>query len=188
MLAALTQAIEERDPYTRGHSLRVTELAETVARWLGWDEPRLAVLRLGAQLHDVGKLGISDHVLQKRGPLNGIELAQIRTHPVVGARLVSRIVGARPALPSVLYHHERWDGDGYPTRRVGIEIPLEARVLAVADAYDAMTSTRPYHPAMPVPRALEEVDRNAGSQFDPTVVQAFLEVWGTGGLATAAAS
>jgi putative nucleotidyltransferase with HDIG domain len=188
MLAALSDAIEERDPSTRGHSLRVTELAEAVARWLEWDEHRLTVLRIGAPLHDIGKLAIADRILRKCGPLDAIELAQVRAHPVVGARLVGRIPLARPGLPYVLYHHERWDGGGYPTGRSGVEIPIEARVLAVADAYDAMTSTRPYRSPLDPVCALEELDRCAGSQFDPTVVRAFLEVWGTGARATAAAS
>src|SRR2546423_1853529 len=110
MLAPLSQAIEERDPSTRGHSLRVTELAEAVARWLDWDEPRLEILRIGAPLHDIGKLAVADSILQKRGPLNAIERAQLRAHPIVGARLVGRIAAARSAVPYALFHHERWDG------------------------------------------------------------------------------
>jgi putative nucleotidyltransferase with HDIG domain len=179
MLASLSRAIEARDPYTRGHSVRVTALAESVARWLGWNEPQLETLRIGGALHDVGKLSIPSRVLYKPGPLTPGELVEMREHPAAGARLIEPIASARCALPYVLHHHERWDGAGYPHGLVGPKIPIEARVLAVADAYDAMTSHRPYRRAFGEERALGEIDRCAGSQFDPDVARAFLEVWGT---------
>jgi HD-GYP domain-containing protein (c-di-GMP phosphodiesterase class II) len=178
MLASLSRAIEARDPYTRGHSDRVTEIAEAVARRLGWSEERLALLRLGGPLHDVGKLGISNALLAKPGRLNAGELDQIREHPRLGARILLRIAVFRAAIPYVLYHHERWDGRGYPTGRAGEEIPLEARVLAVADAFDAMTSDRPYRRALDHEEAVAEVARCAGTQFDPAIVEVFLELFG----------
>jgi HD-GYP domain-containing protein (c-di-GMP phosphodiesterase class II) len=178
MVGVLARAIEAHDPYTRGHGGRVVALAEPVARLLGWDEERLGGLRLGGVLHDVGKLSVSRRLLDKPGPLTVEERAVVRRHPAVGAQLLAAFPGCRLALPYVLYHHERWDGSGYPTGRAGDEIPEGARLLAVADAFDAMTSHRPYSRALPSSLALHEVDRCAGSQFDPTVAHAFLDVWG----------
>jgi len=186
MLEVLRQAIEARDPATRGHGARVSALAEAVALRLGWDEARLEVLRLGGRVHDVGKLAISLNILRKPGPLDEVEFRLVRTHPLVGARLIGAAGPARAALPYVLYHHERWDGAGYPTRRAGGNIPEGARLLAIADAFDAMTSTRPYRRALPASRALDEIERCAGSQFDPTFAAAFLEAWDAGALRAAA--
>jgi putative nucleotidyltransferase with HDIG domain len=186
MLTSLTAAIEARDPYTRGHSLRVTTLAEGVARWLGWTETRLEALRIGGALHDIGKLTVPARILSKPGPLTPEELDTIRTHPTAGARLIEPIHSVRAALPYVLHHHERWDGTGYPHQLRGEAIPVEARVLAVADAFDAMTSGRPYRPAMSEPDALVEVERCAGGQFDPELTHAFLAVWSDGFRATLA--
>ena len=185
MLAALSKLVEARDPYLRGHSTRVTTLAEPVARWLEWDETRLATLAIGGPLHDVGKLAVSDRILFKAGPLNERELAEIRTHPVAGAKFLTPIRSAQTALPYVLHHHERWDGTGYPHRLVGRQIPDEARLLAVADAYDAMTSHRPYRAALPAASAFAELDRFAGTQFDPVYVRAFLDVWASSAAAAA---
>jgi HD-GYP domain-containing protein (c-di-GMP phosphodiesterase class II) len=180
VLTALSHAIEARDPYTRGHSARVSAMAEVIARRLGWRGPRLAALRLGGQLHDVGKLNLDGAVLNKPGPLDDDERQEVRRHPLAGARLIRSFATLRPALPYVLFHHERWDGTGYPTGRSREEIPLGARILALADAFDAMTSSRPYRPALPLHRALAEVRACAGSQFDPTVVRAFLAAWAEG--------
>ncbi len=187
MLAALASALAARDPSTAAHCARVTFLAGRLAAWIGWDEQQLRTLEVGGPLHDIGKVTISVALLRKRGPLRPHELAEIRTHPAAGAKLISPIGPARDAMPYVLYHHERWDGGGYPTRRRGIEIPEAARLLAVADAFDAMTSTRPYRRALPVSRALGEIERCAGTQFDPRIAGAFLEAWHAGVLADAAA-
>ncbi len=176
MLAAISRALEERDQ-TRGHGSRVAALAEPVAKQLGWDAERLATLRFGAPLHDVGKVSIRCDVLRKTQPLTDDDVAEIRRHPRAGAELVLPIRSAHQALPYVLFHHERWDGSGYPTGMRGRSIPLEARVLAVADAFDAMISARPYRPALSVDRALIEIAACAGSQFDPKVAELFLEVW-----------
>jgi HD-GYP domain-containing protein (c-di-GMP phosphodiesterase class II) len=179
-LLALSQAVEACDPYTRGHSQRVAKMAFEVGSRLGCDAARLTLLRLGGALHDVGKLAVADGVLNKPGPLTADEILAVRAHPEIGARMVALDRALRPALPGVLYHHERWDGEGYPTGRAGFQIPLEARILAVVDSYDAMTSDRPYRLAMPVDEAAEEVDRCAGSQFDPDVATAFLAAWEAG--------
>ena len=188
MLRMLTGAIEARDPYTRGHSSRVTALAEAVAWRLGWSEERIESLRLGGPLHDIGKLAVSHEVLHKEGRLDADELAEIRQHPKAGAKLLLRVAALRAAIPYVLYHHERWDGMGYPSGKAGEEIPLEARVLAVADAFDAMTSDRPYRRALSRAEALAEVERCAGSQFDPAIAQVFLELFAEPELAAAASA
>jgi putative two-component system response regulator len=187
MLADLASALAARDPSTAAHCARVTFLAGRLAAWMGWDEGQLRRLEIGAPLHDIGKVTISQALLRKRGPLHPHELAEIRTHPAAGAKLISPVGPAREALPYVLYHHERWDGGGYPTGRARIEIPEGARLLAVADAFDAMTSTRPYRRALPITRALGEIERCGGSQFDPTYAAAFLEAWSAGALRTAVA-
>jgi HD-GYP domain-containing protein (c-di-GMP phosphodiesterase class II) len=176
MLATISRALEERDQ-TQGHGARVAALAEPVARLLGWDGERIAGLRFGGPLHDIGKITVRAEVLRKSGPLTMAELTEIRTHPTAGAALVAPLRSARHALPYVLFHHERWDGSGYPSGLRGRSIPMEARVLGVADAFDAMTSARPYRQALSTDRALAEIANCAGTQFDPTVAELFLEVW-----------
>lgn len=175
LLDTLTRALDAQDPDASAHAWRVTELAEIVARRLGWRE--LESLRLGGGLHDLGKLAIPQRVLLKPTALTPAEIARIREHPRAGARLLASITPARPALPYVLFHHERWDGGGYPTGRGGAQIPIGARVLAVVDAFDAMTSDRPYRHALPAEAAVAEVDRCAGGQFDPVVARVFVGAW-----------
>jgi HD-GYP domain-containing protein (c-di-GMP phosphodiesterase class II) len=180
MLPRLASALALRDPATAAHAARVTFLAGRLAEWLGWDVQRLAELRIGAPLHDIGKVFVSPELLRKRGPLNSEELAEIRTHPVEGAKLVGANAPTRAALPYVLYHHERWDGCGYPTGRAGTAIPEGARLLSITDAFDAMTSMRPYRRALPEWRALGEIKRCAGTQFDPDLARGFLAAWSEG--------
>jgi len=153
----------------------VTAFAEGLALSLGWRGERLDVLRLGGSLHDVGKIAVNVSVLRKAGRLTDAEVGQIRRHPVTGARLVECFEDFEAALPYVLHHHERWDGCGYPHRLSGEEIPLEARVLSVADAFDAMTSRRPYRPALTLEQALGELERCAGTQFDPELARTFVD-------------
>jgi HD-GYP domain-containing protein (c-di-GMP phosphodiesterase class II) len=176
MLAAITRALEERDQ-TQGHGARVTALAEPVAYRLGWEPERIARLRFSAPLHDIGKVAVDRTVLRKAGPLTLDELAAIRRHPTAGADLVMPLRSARRALPYVLFHHERWDGKGYPSGLRRDSIPVEARLLAVADAFDAMVSPRPYRPVLSCDRALQEIAACAGTQFDPVIAELFLEVW-----------
>ena len=182
VLAALSQAIEARDPYIRGHSDRVSALAAVVARRLGWKSSRVGALKLGAVLHDVGKLNVDAAVLRKPGPLDEREYLEIKRHPLDGARLIRRFETLRPALPYILFHHERWDGAGYPSGRSREQIPVGARIVAVTDAFDAMTSLRPYRAPLTLGTALAEVDGGAGTQFDPGVVRAFLSAWSDGEL------
>ncbi|MGZ8693239.1 MAG: HD-GYP domain-containing protein [Gaiellaceae bacterium] len=180
LLATFSTALEARDPCLRGHSARVTTFAESLARMLGWAGERLDLLRLGGSLHDVGKIAVSQRVLRKPGPLTEDELAQIRRHPVTGARLVECFDDFESALPYVLHHHERWDGSGYPHGLRGETIPVEARLLGVADAFDAMTSKRAYRAALSVDQALTELRRCSGTQFDPELAQTFVDGWRQG--------
>jgi HD-GYP domain-containing protein (c-di-GMP phosphodiesterase class II) len=179
MLGEISRALETRHRM-RGHGERVAALAEAIAVKLEWDAARIEMLRYAAPLHDVGKVAVPYEILEKRAPLTPEERIEIQRHPSAGASLVEQIRSARGALPYVLYHHERWDGGGYPHGMRGREIPEEARVLAVADAFDAMTSVRPYRRQFTIERALEEIRRCAGTQFDPTVAEAFLAVWHRG--------
>jgi putative nucleotidyltransferase with HDIG domain len=177
MVAALTRALELQDPAEPGHAVRVAAFAEGVARRLGWAERQLRAIRMGALLHDVGKLTLSRQVLEKPGPLTEDELAEIRKHPTAGVWILSAEPTTWVTLPYVLYHHERWDGGGYPSARAREAIPVGARLLALADAFDAMTSPRPYRDPLTRDEALEEVDRCAGTQFDPHIAELFLDVW-----------
>jgi HD-GYP domain-containing protein (c-di-GMP phosphodiesterase class II) len=176
ILTGLCDAIDAR-PYMRGHGARVSELAEAIALRLGWRDAQLRRLRVGARLHDLGKLAVADEVWRKRGRLTEAEREQIRRHPSAGMRMLARLPAFRFAVPLALFHHERWDGNGYPRGKAGDEIPLEARVLAVADAFDAMTTERPYQHALATEMALAEIDRCAGTQFDPRLARIFVDLW-----------
>lgn len=176
MLTAITRALEERDQ-NHGHGMRVAALAEPIAHQLGWDAHRVRALRFGARLHDIGKVSVRRDVLLKSGPLTLEEVAEIRVHPRAGAELVLPLRVARHSLPYVLFHHEWWNGSGYPLGLRGRAIPLEARLLAIADAFDAMTSPRPYRHVLTHSRALQEIDSCAGTQFDPQIAAHFCETW-----------
>jgi putative nucleotidyltransferase with HDIG domain len=184
-LLALSRAIEARDPYSSGHAVRVSVMAEVVAARLGWDETDIDILRMGAALHDVGKLAVPEQILRKPGPLDEDELAAMRRHPEEGARMVARHRSLQLVVPAVLYHHERWDGGGYPAGIESVGIPAEARVLAIVDAFDAMTTDRPYRRALPQTRAVAELERCAGTQFDPEMARVLVEVWADGSLGDA---
>jgi HD-GYP domain-containing protein (c-di-GMP phosphodiesterase class II) len=179
MLASIARALEERD-HALGHGARVAVLAEPVALKLGWDRARIRGLRWAAPLHDVGKVKIRPQVLGKAGRLTHEEMEEIRSHPAAGAQLVIEMRRFHDALPYVLFHHERWDGDGYPAGLSGRRIPIEARILAIADAFDAMISPRPYRHALTHDHALAEVESGAGSQFDPVAAEFFVAAWAEG--------
>jgi putative nucleotidyltransferase with HDIG domain len=171
-IRALALALDARDPYTAGHSERVSTVSVAIGRQMKLPDEELDTLRLGALLHDIGKIGISDAVLRKPGALTPDEFALIETHPGVGARILRSVHFLAPHLPIVELHHERPDGQGYPHRLRGDEIPLLARIVHVADAFDAMTSARAYRPARSSAEALRELWRCAGTQFDADVVHA----------------
>jgi HD-GYP domain-containing protein (c-di-GMP phosphodiesterase class II) len=184
-LSIFTAAMSVCDPSLEGHASRVGVHAEVVARRLGWTGAALEDLRLGAALHDVGKVNVRPDVLSKPGRLDDAELAEVRAHPVEGAWLIAGVPSLSAALPYVLFHHERWDGCGYPTRRGGLDIPLEGRLLAVADSFDAMTSSRPYRDARAFDGAIAEVERCSGSQFDPAIADAFVAAYAAGEIVAA---
>jgi hypothetical protein len=171
---ALVQAVEIKDGYTRGHSERVGRAAVLMAGELGMGAERVVSLRVAGTLHDVGKLGVPTRLLRKSGPLTDEEYQQVVLHPEYGHELVRGIGFLGEARAGILHHHERMDGRGYPHGLAGAEIPEFARVIAVADAFDSMTSTRSYRRGRPVPEALAELERCAGSQFDPAMVTALV--------------
>lgn len=173
-LQSLADALEVKDSYTWGHSTRVSQYAVAIARELQLEPALLEQLEFGSRLHDIGKIGVRESVLNKEGPLTDAEYAHVMEHPVIGWRLLAPLLRDMPvALAVVRSHHERFDGLGTPDRLLGLDIPLAARITAVADSFDAMTSGRPYRAGMPVEDALAELRRCAGTQFDPQCVQAF---------------
>ncbi len=176
----LAKAIEKRDRYTGGHTDRVTEYAKLTAKQLDWPEERLAVLELAGHLHDVGKIGVPDAVLNKPGKLTVEEFEMMKAHPEIGEQIIRGIDFLEALVPYVLYHHERYDGKGYPKGLSGEAIPIEGRLLAVSDTFDAMTSSRPYRKQLDPERAIEEIKRCSGTQFDPNIVGVFLEIWRAG--------
>ena len=175
--ASLAKAVDARDAYTGSHSERVADLAARIARRLGSDDSLIELTRLAASLHDLGKLAIPEEILRKPSELNESERLVLQRHPQIGYRMLESL-GVEPIAEWVLHHHERWDGDGYPDRLRGDEIPLGARIIFVADAYDAMTSERVYRKPLSPREALEELERCAGSQFDPAIVDAFRDELG----------
>jgi HD-GYP domain-containing protein (c-di-GMP phosphodiesterase class II) len=172
----LMTALDTKDPYTRGHAQRVARYAGLLAREMGVPEDQVEEIVRAAALHDIGKLGIPDQILNKPAALTEEETVVIQRHPLLGGAILSQIESIGYSRDWVLHHHERWDGQGYPHQLAGEAIPLAARIIAVVDAYDAMTSDRPYRQAMPHEAAMEEIRAMAGSQFDPTVVQAFVNM------------
>lgn len=176
LVRALHGALAAKDPSTHAHSERCAEYAGLVAKEMGLSLREQAAVRMGALLHDIGKLAVPDEILVKPGPLTKTQWAVVRQHPVAGYYLVSQLPSLAEALPIILHHHEHYDGSGYPEGLSGEEIPLAARIILVADAYDAMTTDRPYREAMSPEAAIEELRRNGGKQFDPQVVEALLRV------------
>ncbi|NUW45075.1 HD-GYP domain-containing protein [Nonomuraea rhodomycinica] len=174
-IAALCQAVETKDYYTRGHCTRVSAASSMIAQEIGMGQERLRAIRYAGMLHDVGKLGVPTKVLQKEGPLTEEEFAAIQLHPMRGLEIVRGIDFLDEAYAGIMHHHERHDGRGYPMGLAGDEIPEFARIIAVADAFDSMTSDRSYRGARPVEVAVQELRKNAGTQFDPVMVSAFVK-------------
>ncbi len=181
-IRAFAAAIDAKDPYTRGHSERVAELSRSISRHLGQSDEFQQRLWIGALLHDVGKIGIEDRVLRKGGVLTSEEYEQMKRHPTVGAEILQPIVELREMLPAVRWHHENWNGRGYPDGLRGEDIPLMARIVAVADCYDAITTDRPYQQGYEPRYAAEVITKLAGSRFDAKIVTAFLRAFEVGDL------
>lgn len=177
---ALAEAIEKRDPYTGGHTKRVMDYSVVIGKAMGLSKKELENLKLAAILHDVGKIGVRDNILLKGDKLSPEELEEINRHPMYGAEILNHLKQLRNVIPGVKGHHERLDGKGYPDHLIGEEISLVAKVIAVADAFDAMTTDRPYRKALSFEVAFKELSDNIGTQFDGEVVKAFIK--GMGGV------
>lgn len=180
---SLVAVIEAKDAYTRGHSERVASYSVDIAKRLGFSDERVERVELAALLHDLGKVGISRTILLKKSRLSDEEFGVIKTHPDIGASIIQEVPFLSDLVPFIAGHHERYDGSGYGCHLQGEQIPMEARVLGVADAFDAMTSSRPYRPAMSVEETLRELRRCAGGQFDQVIVETFVEALTSGAFA-----
>ncbi len=182
-IQSLADALEVKDQYTHGHSLRVSRYSVAIAEVIGMSAADIQQIELGGRVHDIGKIGVRETVLNKPGPLTDDEYRHIMTHPVVGWRILSPLLRDVPmSLNIVRGHHERYDGSGVPDELVGDAIPFEARIVAVADTFDAMTSVRPYRPGVPLADTLAELRRCSGAQFDPQCVAAFCEAFDSGAI------
>jgi HD-GYP domain-containing protein (c-di-GMP phosphodiesterase class II) len=176
-LAALMSALDARDRETEGHSTRVSDLACLLSVELGLSASAMKAIERGSMLHDIGKIGISDTILHKPSPLTDEEWIWMRQHPDIGAHIIEDIPFLQDTLPIIRYHHERWDGSGYPVGLSGKNIPLQARIFAVADAFDALISNRPYRNRTSVGEAMEYLRAQSGILFDPEMVSAFERMW-----------
>jgi putative nucleotidyltransferase with HDIG domain len=181
-LRALLATIKAYDAYTGGHSERVAHYAGAIAERLGLDHEFVDVVRKSGYVHDIGKICLPEWVLNKPGPLSSEERELVKKHPAMGAKILSGRRGMDAVVPAVLHHHERWDGGGYPSGLTGEAIPLEARIVFVSDAFDAMTSNRPYGRVLTPAEAVVELERCSGADFDPTVVEALTGAWAEGAL------
>jgi HD-GYP domain-containing protein (c-di-GMP phosphodiesterase class II) len=175
MARALTAALDAKDTYTYGHSERVARVGVELGKTLGLSADTLHDIYLAGLLHDVGYIGVPDAVLAKPGPLTPDEFEQVKKHVRIGYNILADLRPIRALLPGILHHHERWDGGGYPSGLAGDKIPLLARILAVADSFDAMSAERPYRPALAAAAVEQALRDGAGSQWDPQVVEAFLK-------------
>jgi HD-GYP domain-containing protein (c-di-GMP phosphodiesterase class II) len=173
-IQALAKAVEAKDPYTHGHSERVAGYSGRLAAAIGLDERRVLNIKLACTIHDIGKIGIAERILHKPGRLDVEEQSVIKHHPVIGETIIRPLKGLGDIARIIRNHHERYDGLGYPDRLRGEEIPLEARIIAIADSYDAMTTTRPYREPLPEEAVVRELVDNRGRQFDPDLVDVFL--------------
>jgi len=176
----LAAAIDAKDPYTRGHSERVARYAVVLAKNMGLSAEEVRIIRISALLHDVGKIGIDDRILRKPTALTNEEFEVMKTHPIKGALIMGQIPQLKEVIPGIKHHHEKWSGGGYPDGLKGEGIPLVARVVAVADTFDAMTTTRPYQKAMPLEYVIRQIKSFAGKSFDPAVISALDKAWSSG--------
>src|SRR5487761_1938096 len=180
----MAQALDARDPYTAGHSLRVAAYSHALALAMGLTGEEAEMVRIAAQLHDIGKIGIPDAVLQKPGTLTAEEYGLIKLHPQIGRRILERVGRFDRLLEVVELHHENHDGTGYPYGLSGSRVPLAARIVHVADSFDAMTTTRSYRAALPLRAATQEIERNSGRMFDPVAAKTFLRLLAEGRIET----
>jgi len=176
LIRVMINSLDAKSPWTKGHSERVSLYAEQIAQEMLFESDEIKNIRLAGLLHDIGKIGTFDYLLDKPGKLTPEEFEIVKRHPAQGAAILIEIKQLHDIIPLVKYHHEKIDGTGYPYRLKGDEIPIGARILHVADSYDSMTSDRPYRPAPSIEYALSELDKHKGTQFDPRVVEAFLKV------------
>lgn len=175
-IETLRYTVEAKDSYTRGHSDRVSEYSVLIGKHLGLPEEDLKILRIGGLFHDIGKIGVPDALLLKEGKLTDDEYSEIKNHPSIGKQILSNATIFKDMIPIVYYHHEKYDGTGYPERLKGREIPYFARITAVADTFDAMTSNRSYRKALPLDVVRAEIERCSGTQFDPDIAKVFLDI------------
>ena len=175
-IGILRQTVEAKDPYTRGHSDRVSAYAVLIGEKMGMSEEDLHTLKIGGLFHDIGKIGIPDSILLKESKLDDEEYSQIKNHPSIGAHILGDVTMFKSIIPIVMHHHEKYDGRGYPSQLANEDIPLFARITAVADTFDAMTSKRSYRDALPLDVVIAEIEKCSGQQFDPKVANIFLEI------------
>ena len=175
-IETLRFTVEAKDTYTRGHSDRVSEYSVLLGKHLGLSEDDIHLLRIGGLFHDIGKIGVPDSILLKTSKLTDDEYSEIKNHPKIGAQILSNATVFEKAIPIVKHHHERYDGFGYPEKLSGENIPYLARIAAIADSFDAMTSRRTYRDSLPLDIVLEEIRKNKGTQFDPNIADKFLDV------------
>ena len=175
-IQTIRYTVEAKDTYTRGHSDRVSEYSVLIGEKLGLSKEDIRRLQIGGLFHDVGKIGVPDNILQKNDKLTDDEYSEIKNHPTIGAQILSTASIFQDIIPIVKYHHERYDGKGYPCRLKGKDIPYLARITAVADAFDAMTSKRVYRDSLSIDIVISEIEKNKGTQFDPEIADAFLDI------------
>ena len=175
-IQTLRYTVEAKDKYTRGHSDRVSAFAVLIGKYMGLSDEDLKTLKIGGLFHDIGKIGVPDSILLKEGTLTDNEYSEIKNHPLIGKHILSNASTFENIIPIVYHHHEKFDGNGYPGKLAGEEIPLFARIIAVADTFDAMTTKRSYRNALPLEAVRDEIIRVSGTQFDPEIVKIFLDI------------
>ena len=175
-IQTLRQTVEAKDSYTRGHSDRVAEFAVLIGKKLNLSEQDIRILHIGGLFHDIGKIGVPDTILQKETRLTDDEYSEIKNHPSIGVHILSTATIFKDIIPIVKHHHEKYDGNGYPSKLKGEDIPYLARIMAVADSFDAMSSRRSYRDSLSLDRIKEEFRNNKGTQFDPKLTDVFLDI------------